>query len=542
LSRALCAERSAPSLCSACFEPLAPTVLVVCLAHPPLQSLILKDLLRPTPDQNAHLRETMENLAKQRLMCGNYLEHGVRSVHHKPPPPSQAACFMSQIDLAATLGTVANRLFTMDPNSRKHALQQQLRKLNERPSGHSPVSAPHDDVEPLLSFVVDEVHVFRSKARCPILIMMEVATATSGAADLTMLEEESVLSDANSSVLSDDTSDEEQPPPPPPPLSPPLSSLPPSLVLPSLGDGLPGPDEDGDLFGSALGPNTPPASPKTTLFKTNSSSTPRNMDDLMASAMKGRSLSATMNAMLMDDASTPAPTPDTPPKRKISAFGSLAFPAAALTETGEGRREVLETMMSRKNSISGKIVERAKEKVEEIDNRRKEEKLVGTPPRPPRSRLPTAADEVFSSLRMILLESALDDVGSASLIESESIDAATLHPSLAGCGPVSAAIVNAVGLFTSKVITSDEMLECVCADRKFQQTALRSAVEDSEFWVSFAFGESWESKQKRIRQASPNSHVPGYDLVGVICKANDDVRQEVFAMQVGKHASERSDG
>ena len=76
------------------------------------------------------------------------------------------------------------------------------------------------------------------------------------------------------------------------------------------------------------------------------------------------------------------------------------------------------------------------------------------------------------------------------------------------------------------------MLECICADRKFRQSALKAAIEDNRFWVSFAFGESWESKRKRVEAASQWKGREGWDLVGMIVKANDDVRQEVFAMQL----------
>jgi hypothetical protein len=40
---------------------------------------VLKDVLRPTPDQGQSLRESMEGLSKQRLMASNCLEHGVRA-------------------------------------------------------------------------------------------------------------------------------------------------------------------------------------------------------------------------------------------------------------------------------------------------------------------------------------------------------------------------------------------------------------------------------------------------------------------------------
>ena len=45
------------------------------------------------------------------------------------------------------------------------------------------------------------------------------------------------------------------------------------------------------------------------------------------------------------------------------------------------------------------------------------------------------------------------------------------------------------------------------------------------------FGASWSAKAKRVRASSPHGRAPGWSLVALITKANDDVRQEVFVMQ-----------
>jgi len=67
-------------------------------------------------------------------------------------------------------------------------------------------------------------------------------------------------------------------------------------------------------------------------------------------------------------------------------------------------------------------------------------------------------------------------------------------------------------------------------DRKFQS---ESTSADVDFWVRFAFGETWASKKSRIRLASPHAaSSPGWDLTSIIVKANDDLRQEAFMMQL----------
>lgn len=46
------------------------------------------------------------------------------------------------------------------------------------------------------------------------------------------------------------------------------------------------------------------------------------------------------------------------------------------------------------------------------------------------------------------------------------------------------------------------------------------------------FGEAWEHKKERIRRSSPYGWVKNWDLVSVIVKTGDDLRQEAFACQL----------
>ena len=46
------------------------------------------------------------------------------------------------------------------------------------------------------------------------------------------------------------------------------------------------------------------------------------------------------------------------------------------------------------------------------------------------------------------------------------------------------------------------------------------------------FGEAWEQKRERIRRSSPYGWVKNWDLVSVIVKTGDDLRQEAFACQL----------
>merc|ERR1712071_441683 len=87
--------------------------------------------------------------------------------------------------------------------------------------------------------------------------------------------------------------------------------------------------------------------------------------------------------------------------------------------------------------------------------------------------------------------------------------------------------------------TNAEVLDLVKKDLQFLRHAVFSdaematkLVEDSAFWVRFAFGERWAEKKARIAATSPHGASPGWDLIGAIVKSNDDLRQEAFVMQL----------
>jgi phosphatidylinositol 4-kinase len=46
------------------------------------------------------------------------------------------------------------------------------------------------------------------------------------------------------------------------------------------------------------------------------------------------------------------------------------------------------------------------------------------------------------------------------------------------------------------------------------------------------FSERWREKEARVAATSPHAHLPGWRLVPVIVKADDDLRQEQFACQL----------
>eukprot|EP00559_Dactyliosolen_fragilissimus_P003105 CAMPEP_0184866710 /NCGR_PEP_ID=MMETSP0580-20130426/23385_1 /TAXON_ID=1118495 /ORGANISM="Dactyliosolen fragilissimus" /LENGTH=1688 /DNA_ID=CAMNT_0027366529 /DNA_START=61 /DNA_END=5123 /DNA_ORIENTATION=+ len=124
------------------------------------------------------------------------------------------------------------------------------------------------------------------------------------------------------------------------------------------------------------------------------------------------------------------------------------------------------------------------------------------------------------------------------LYEKGKIDAGKIDERLIGCGNVSVAVQNALKLWKENIISNSELLELVKKDVNYTRLALPGAtnedklMEDSAFWGRFAFGERWAEKKARLQASSPFGSHLGWDLTGVIVKANDDLRQEAFVMQL----------
>jgi len=140
----------------------------------------------------------------------------------------------------------------------------------------------------------------------------------------------------------------------------------------------------------------------------------------------------------------------------------------------------------------------------------------------------------FSSLRntnaIIRMDGTIDK---SEIIE---IDAGDVDPRLAGCGVLPPAVLSALTLWKGGVVTTGELLELVKKDLQFTRQANslsgKADEDNSEFWGRFAFGERWAEKRARIAASSPEGSKKGWDLIGVIVKSNDDLRQEAFVMQL----------
>ncbi len=98
-----------------------------------------------------------------------------------------------------------------------------------------------------------------------------------------------------------------------------------------------------------------------------------------------------------------------------------------------------------------------------------------------------------------------------------------------GLSPV---VLQARDLYKEGLITAEELQTVLVKDSAFLELIEEHSFLDTQFCVNLAFGENWASKRSRIRESSPFGNLPGWDLVSLIAKSNDDLRQEVCALQL----------
>jgi phosphatidylinositol 4-kinase B len=131
------------------------------------------------------------------------------------------------------------------------------------------------------------------------------------------------------------------------------------------------------------------------------------------------------------------------------------------------------------------------------------------------------------------------DGGRFDASDHPTIDAGDVDRRLVGCGPLPPAVLQALTLWKGGLVTHAELLELVKKDIEFVKHSvlvdadnLNALKENSAFWGRFAFGERWAEKKSRIGSSSPQGSISGWDMMGVIIKSNDDLRQEAFIMQL----------
>ncbi len=134
------------------------------------------------------------------------------------------------------------------------------------------------------------------------------------------------------------------------------------------------------------------------------------------------------------------------------------------------------------------------------------------------------APHTLSALEFGQLERTHSSSGSSSVMDQGS--------GTESGGGLSPAVLQARDLYKEGLITAEELQTVQVKDSAFLELIEEHAFLDTQFCVNLAFGENWASKRSRIREASPFGSLPGWDLISLIAKSNDDLRQEVCALQL----------
>jgi hypothetical protein len=97
---------------------------------------------------------------------------------------------------------------------------------------------------------------------------------------------------------------------------------------------------------------------------------------------------------------------------------------------------------------------------------------------------------------------------------------------------ISPAVASAIEEYKKGRLSEKELEMLVAKDRKFREHMHETSILDVQFFVSLAFGESWANKKARVKASSADGGRPGWDLLSMIVKSNDDLRQEVCMVQL----------
>jgi len=97
---------------------------------------------------------------------------------------------------------------------------------------------------------------------------------------------------------------------------------------------------------------------------------------------------------------------------------------------------------------------------------------------------------------------------------------------------ISPAVETAIEEFKKGNLSHEDLGKIVAKDREFRRNIQENAYLDVQWFVSMAFGESWANKKARVKGASADGGREGWDLLSMIVKSNDDLRQEVCTVQL----------
>jgi len=599
------------------------------------RSVRLDKLRRETAEENFEKMGKEHSNYDSPLTQKKKTSSSVAAAMAKMQIAKNADYFSSHLMFSRRLGDIAEKLRFMDVEKRALALERELDVLNSSGRmGGDPMNIVSDfssggmsGLSNVVNVPSTEGHVFRSKERTPVLLLMEILRdeddhhSAHGEDENECKGEEECKGTVDSKVSVCDLLDisseviqanaESSRPATPPPTN---SSM--DLI-----------DSTGDMSSES------PSKTTSAILHTPSGNTAvtakniRKTEDLIADMMhnkldlpdfsgkeeiqEGKDVDDIKNSEEGIRSLKLNPPPGssrserrlrgarssiTASQRRVTPFGSIIDTDGSMSSqklmgpAGEGRREVLTTIMvkgMRGNNIIAKGAAPAARRAVQAMDRQRAQSLIADSPKQIENfsafddaeddslyQDPTSQtgkndddgideDEAMESLRLFLIQNQVAqgklsaekaakalsggaksrgaqpkrrNDGPSPFSSDDDIDAGDFDPRLAGCGKLSPTVLQALQLWKDGQASKAELLEIVQKDLQYLRHSSADheskLMEDSAFWGRFAFGERWAEKKARIAASSIYGSTAGWDLVGIIVKSNDDLRQEAFVMQL----------
>jgi len=460
---------------------------------PKVASLAIAETLRAYDrSYSARAREVGKKGGSQAMICSSAGGGGGAGAGVKEGGKGEGELiyFTTQMNFVKELTDTAESLRHIDPSLRRETLRATLQRIqNENRGVYFPITRDFGSMPRIIRVCVDEGAVFRSKARVPVLICFEVIRPTPEAASGQHHQRSgsaaAYMSEQEAEHLLDKSSLHER-----------MSSL----ELSGGGGGSGG-------RGAGVGEMAAAAA---------------------AAAVVGvqeerrRSSSLTGNAALAEGG-------------QGGMMPSPAAAAAGAVQRYASKSEVLQMVQTRRRRTAGVRADAAGSPGTEDSVHSPRSGRRVTPISSSSSSSSSSSAAALNLAQLIqLYEQSSASRGTADGEEEADVSAGQGVDETAAAAAmyVSPAVATAIEEFKKGNLSAAELEMLVANDQRFRQNILENSYLDVQFFVSMAFGESWATKRARIKAASPDGERPGWDLLSMIVKSNDDLRQEVCMVQL----------
>ncbi len=467
---------------------------------PKVASLAVAEALRAYDrSYSARVRE-MGNNGGSRAMFSTFTSAGGGRGAGKEGGKEEAGLisFTTQMNFVKELTDAAESLRHIDPSLRRETLRATLQGIqNEYRGVYFPITHDFGSMPRIIRVCADEGAVFRSKARVPVLICFEVIRPTpeeaSGHHQQRSGSAAAYMSEQEAEHLLDKSS---------------LHERMISLGLSGGGNGSGG----GEGAGADVGEMAAAAAAAATTTSVQEE--------------RGRTSSLTGNAALAEGG-------------QGGLMPSSAAAAARIIQRYASKSEVLQMVQTRRRRTGGVRADAAGSPFSEVSVHSPRSGRRAIPSSSSSSSPSSSSGAALNLAQLIQLyeqscarKGATD--GSISVGEGCNVSSVQSMEETAAAAAmnISSAVATAIEEFKKGNLSEAELEMLVANDQRFRQNILDNSYLDVQFHVSMAFGESWATKRARIKAASPDGGRPGWDLLSMIVKSNDDLRQEVCMVQL----------